>query len=128
MQHWIAKICGRLWMSGLESNTPRMVECFAYYSLCSTQDQWMLNHFIQNEIPAAQSTAQPLLQNAPEGDMLWVIWETRASFQSSRRGESLHACPCPYNPCVNTATSEYEKKGKKCKTTNKAYSVQDCRG
>lgn len=36
-----------------------MVNCFACYSLCNTQDQWMLHHSIQNETTAAQSTENP---------------------------------------------------------------------
>lgn len=97
-----------------------MVKCFAYCSLCNTQDQWMLYHSVQNETTAAQSTENPCSRTYQRVVLLSHIWEAKASFKSSRRkgssASSKHTpcSPCPYSLCANTVTSEYEKeKGEK---------------
>lgn len=55
------------WHPVWESNTLLIVKYFAYYHLCSIQDQWTFNHSIQKETTAAQSTEKSLLQNIPDG-------------------------------------------------------------
>lgn len=54
--------------------------------LQSVQDEWMLNHSIQNQTTAAQSTEKPLLQNTPEGATFVIYLGNKSQFQIQQKG------------------------------------------
>ena len=75
------KYIADFWHPVWESNTLLLVKYFAYYNLCSTLDQWIFNHSIQNETTAAQSTEKSLLQNIPEGGTFVIYPGNKSHFQ-----------------------------------------------
>lgn len=123
------------WHSVWESNTPLMVKCFACYSLCNTQDQWMLHHSIQNETTAAQSTENPCsrtyqrvvlllsgkqkpVSNPAEGKVLRPAWSTHPR---------VHV-PTASVPTLSHQSTKKRRGKKKSKTTKKTDCIQNCRG
>lgn len=105
------------WHPVWESNTLLVVKYFAYYHLCSTQDQRTFTHSIQKETTAAQSAEKSLVQNIPNGGTFVIHPGNKRQFQIPTEREvpwlSEDSSTCPTTFTIPQSHWSLRKKTKK---------------